>query len=317
MAISYQQVYENIATMLNAGIDLKKTLHTSVNGANRELHDAVIAVEKSVNKGSSLINAFLRHPKIFPPFDRALIDAGEKSGRLPEVFQSLADWYRLKTRMMLIIKSGLTRPVLTLTSAAFIMPLPVVITSAGKYLLLVISLLAIFYIPPISLLIIYHKFKDHVSFRLFFDKIFLKIPIAGKAMLNMALGRYCFGFWMLFESGVPMDKCAETATDLCGNSVISAMLSEGKRSTLQGNPVSSGFSRELPDDFLSIWKVGEESGRLGETLKRLYEKMLERAEYYFIELSRWIPRIVSALIAMFFIWYILKSYNVFMPRVID
>ena len=83
MAISHQQVYENIATMLEAGVDLKKTLHTSVKSADRELHDAVISVEKSVRKGGTLISAFSRYPKIFPVFDRALIDAGEKSGRLP------------------------------------------------------------------------------------------------------------------------------------------------------------------------------------------------------------------------------------------
>ena len=88
MPISYQQVYENIATMLNAGIDLTKTLHTSVKGADSELHDAVISIEKSVAKGDTLTRAFSRHTKLFPLFDRALIEAGEKSGRkisFPEV----------------------------------------------------------------------------------------------------------------------------------------------------------------------------------------------------------------------------------------
>lgn len=315
MAISHQQVYENIATMLNAGVDLKKALHTSVNGAGRELRDAVISVEKSVGKGGTLNRAFSRYPKIFPAFDRALIDAGEKSGRLPEIFQALADWYRLKTRMMLIIKSGLTRPFFSLAAAAFIMPFPTVLTSTGKYIFSVILLLMVFYGPPVTLVILYRKLNEHGSFRVFLEKFLLKIPIAGKAVWNLSLGRYCFGFRMLFESGIPIDKCAQIAADLCGNSVISGMVADGKQNAQQGNPVSSGFSRELPEDFISIWRVGEKSGRLGGTLKKLHEKMLERAEYNFIELSRWIPRLISALIALFFIWYILKSWNVFGPGI--
>ena len=158
MAISHQQVYENIATMLNAGIDLKKALHTSVNGANRKLHDAVIAIEKSIGKGNTLTSAFSRHPEIFPLFDRTMIEAGERSGRLPEIFQTLADWYRLKTRMMLIIRSGLMRPVLTLTGSAFIIPLPAIMTSMGKYISSFILLLMIFYLPPVTFLILYQNY---------------------------------------------------------------------------------------------------------------------------------------------------------------
>ena len=304
-----------MATMLNAGIDLKKALHTSVKGAIQELFDAVIAIEKSVSKGNTLTRAFSMHLKQFPSFDRTLIEAGEKSGRLPEIFQSLADWYRLKTRMFLIIRSGLMRPFLTLTAAAFIMPLPVIMTSISKYAFFVILLLMIFYIPPVTIVILYQKLHKKGDFRILIEKTLLKIPIVRKAIWNLELGRYCFGFWMLFESGVLIDKCAQAATDLCGNSVISDMLSGGIRSSQQGSPVSSGFSRELPEDFLAIWKVGEESGRLSETLKKLHEKLLEKAEYNFLELSRWIPRLVSALVALFFIWYILKSWHVFVPKV--
>ncbi len=315
MAISHQQVYDNIATMLNAGVDLTTSLNTSANGAEKKLHDAVMTIKKSAAKGKTISSAVVRYPKIFPAFDRALIDAGEKSGRLPEIFQSLADWYRLKTRMMLIIKSGLTRPVLSLTAAAFIMPFPLIMTSVSKYLVYVISLLALFFVPPVLLVIAYNKIPEHGSLRALPEKTLLKIPVAGKAMWNLTLGRYCFGFRMLFESGLPIEKCARVATDLCGNSVIADMLAGGEESAQQGNPVSSGFSRELPFDFLSIWRVGEESGRLGETLKKLQENFLTNAEQNFIFLSRLIPRLVSTLVALFFIWHILKSWHVFGPGV--
>jgi type II secretory pathway component PulF len=316
MIIHYQQVYEQIATMLNAGLDLKKALHTAADVSNRELHDAIIAVGRSIERGDTLARALARQQKIFPLPDRTLIDAGEKSGRLPEVFEALADWYRFKDRLLMIMKSGLMRPFITLTAAAFIMPAPTIFSdSMGAYISSVLLLLVVFYIPPTLIFVLYRKSDKQGSFRLFIDKLFLKIPLAGSALRNMALGRYCFGFWMLFESGVAIDKCAQIATELCGNSVISAMVTGGGRSAQQGSPVSKGFSSELPDDFLAIWKVGEESGRLGETLRRLYEKQIEKAEYYFKELSSWGVRLVSALVGLVIIYYILKNASVFVPKI--
>jgi len=315
MTISHQQVYESIATMLNSGLDIKKSLHTSVNGADKELHDAVIAVKKSAEKGDTLARAFIKQSRVFPLMDRTLVDVGEKSGRLPDVFQSLADWYRFKTQILMIIKSGLMRPILLLVAAAFIIPLPTIFTdSIGKYIFSVFILLTIFFLPACSGLYIYLNSGEQSNFRKFTEKISLRIPLVGNALWNLSLGRYCFGFWMMFESGVPVEKCTQIAADLCGNHVVAKMLAGATKSVKQGNPVSDGFSSELPGDFISIWKVGEESGRLGETLIKLYKKQIEKAEYCFLELSQWIPRAVYALVVLFFVWYILGNVSVFIPK---
>ena len=114
---------------------------------------------------------------------------------------------------------------------------------------------------------------------------------------------------MLFESGVPIEKCAQIATDLSGNTLISEMVAGGSKSAQQGNPVSSGFSSELPGDFLSIWKVGEESGRLSQTLTKLYKKQIELAENSFLELSQWLPRLVWSLVMIYFAYYIISFWS--------
>ncbi len=316
MTIFHQQVYDKIAAMLNAGIDLKKALGMAADVGNRELRDAVLALVRSIDRGDTLSGALARQSKSFPLADRTLIDAGERSGRLPRTFQALADWYRLKTRLIMIVRSGLIRPLLTLLAAAFIMPAPVFFReSTGAYILDVLILLIIFFAPSLLMILMYRKADKQGDLRIFIDKMLFKIPLLGKALRNMALGRYCFGFRMLFEAGVPVENCAQVAAGLCGNNVISGMVREGAISAKKGNPVSQGFSSGLPEDFLSIWKVGEESGRLGETLKRLYEKQVQRAEYYFKEFSAWVIRFVSALTGLIMIWYILSSASVFISKI--
>lgn len=316
MPISYQQVYDSMATMLASGLDLKKSLHTSVNGAQKPLHEAVLSVVKSIDRGNTLSRSVIRHPKIFPLLDRTLIDVGEKSGRLPDVFQSLADWYRFRNRIIDIIRAGLTQPVLLLAAAAFIIPLPTIFTdSLFKYISTVLVLLFIFFVPVSVSVILFIKSGEKSGFRMLVEKIFLKIPLVGSAIWNLALARYCFGFRMLYESGVPMENCARISIDLCGNNVIAGMFSGAPESVKHGNPVSEGFSGDLPGDFISIWKIGEESGRLGDTLRKMYEKRIETAEFCFIGLSQWIPRFVYGAVSLFFIMYILRNVSVFIPKI--
>lgn len=300
MAISYEQVYDSIGTMLNSGLDIKESLNTSAKGAKKELHDAIITVKKSIEKGDTLAKAFRKQSRMFPLMDRTLIDVGEQSGRLPHVFKSMADWYRFKKKMSSMIMSGLNYPMFNLGAAAVIMPLPLLFSATvSKYFYSVFANFVTFFVPPILLIMFYLKASKQGSLRIYMEKICLKIPLVGHAIWNLSLGRYCFGFWMLYESGVSIEKCAQIAAELSENKVISDMLIGGKKSAQQGNPVSAGFSRELPGDFISIFKVGEVSGKLGETLKKLYKNHIERAEIFIKEVSAWVPRIVWAIVAIY------------------
>lgn len=315
MTISYQQVYDSIATMLDSGLDIKESLNTSAKGAKNELHDAIIAVKKSVEKGDTLARAFRKQSRVFPLMDRTLVEVGESSGRLPDVFKSLADWYRFKAKIIMIIKAGLRKPIGNLLAAAFIMPLPLLFSdSSGSYPLSVMKLLLIFFGPAFAIVILYMKSGEQGGFRLFVEKMVFKLPLAGNAMRTLALGRYCFGFWMLFESGIPVEKCAQIATDLSGNALVSEMVAGGSDSARQGAPVSSGFSSELPADFLSIWKVGEKSGRLSQTLTKLYKKQIELAENSFLELSQWLPRLVWSLVMIYFAYHIISFWSGYFTR---
>lgn len=300
MTISFQQVYDSLATMLNSGLDIKESLNTSARGAKKDLHDAIIAVKKSVEKGDTLAKAFRKQSRVFPLMDRTLVDVGEQSGRLPHVFKSLADWYRFKKKILSMILSGLNYPMFNLAAAAVIMPLPYLFSAtASKYFYLVFTNFVTFFVPPVLVIAFYLKASKQGSLRVYLEKICLKIPLVGHAIWNLSLGRYCFGFWMLYESGVSIEKCAQIGAELSENKVISDMLIGGKKSAQEGNPVSAGFSSELPADFISIFKVGEVSGKLGETLKKLYKNHIEKAEIFIKEVSTWVPRIVWAIVAIY------------------
>ena len=292
MKTSHEEVYGSLATLLDAGLDLKRALRSSVVKGNGDLHDAILATVKSIGRGTTLAGALAKQPEVFPLSDRAMIEVGEKSGRLPEAFRALAEWYRLKAQLWRIMKSGLTRPLLSIHIAAFILPIRRLFLGQtwDEYILSVFSFLMIFYVPTAALIVLYRWSGKQGGFRRLLDGVLSKVPVLGNALRDIALGRYCFGFWTLFVSGFPMPRCAGMAADLSGNAVVSAMVVGGRESARQGKPISRGFSSKVPHDFLALWAVGEESGRLEQTVRHLYEKRIEEGEYYLREFFRWLPR---------------------------
>jgi type IV pilus assembly protein PilC len=311
MKISKTELYRRLATLSTAGFDLERTLHTSITEENGTLHDAVIEVTKSIERGVTLSGALAKHPKVFPVLDRAIIEVGEKSGRLPEVFKTLAEWYELKAQLWRIIKSGMGRPIFSIHAAAFILPIHMVFMDLRlEYILSVLFFLMIFYVPTVGMISLYRSSSRQGNLRKLLERVLLKIPILGKGLRDIALARYCFGFWALYTSGFPMPGCAEIAADLSGNAAVSAMFCGGKESAQQGKPVSKGFSPDVPRDFLRLWVVGEESGRFDQTLRHLYEIRIEQGKFYLKEFSRWLPRMIYFFVVIVIGYYLLSKGSI-------
>lgn len=185
----------------------------------------------------------------------------------------------------------------------------------GEYILSVFGFLMIFYVPTGGMISLYRSSGKQGGFRLLLDSTLLKVPLLGRGLRDIALGRYCFGFWTLFVSGFPMPRCAEIAADLSGNAAVSAMLDGGKESARRGKPVSKGFSSKVPHDFLALWAVGEESGRLDQTLRHIYKERVEQGEYYLKEFSRWLPRFIYVVVAGVIFYYFISKASIFTGRI--
>jgi len=113
---------------------------------------------------------------------------------------------------------------------------------------------------------------------------------------------------MLIKAGVPITDCAERAASAAGNAVVTDLVKPAAVSAKAGNPVSDGFPPKLPKDFLEIWRVGEETGKLDDVTKRLADGNAEAAEFWFTEFARWLPRLIYCLICLLMIYYIIVNF---------
>ena len=313
-------VYNNLSTMLEAGLPVRRCLETAISPVKGPQRRAWEDVARAVRAGDGLAQAMVRHPQEFAQLDVLLIEAGEVSGELPETLKRLSQWYSFRQRMKKMVISKMTLTILVLTAAAFVIPFPdwfLQRISGWEYLLMASVPLAVFFVPiGVVWAIVRHTPKTGVL-RTFVDGAALKIPLVGQAVKQLALSRYLRAFHTMFKAGIPIVQCAQASADITGNAVVREWLEPGAQSARAGHPVSEGFGREFPRDFLDVWIVGEESGKLDQATERLAKIAAEKAEWMITQIAKWLPKLIYAVIAMWIIYNIFKMMGVRVDQIDD
>ena len=310
MSDSRINLYHNLSVMLDAGIPIIRALQSvSKDGRYGRLFRTI---EQQVAAGSSLSDVIRQYPRQFDKLDQTLIHVGEETGQLAEMFEELNRWYSFRQRMNRAMRPGMIFSIFMIHALAFVAPVvPFALGGfdVGIYLNGFLRILAIFYIPALMILAVAFLTPKHGPLRWMLDAFVIRTPLLGKAIRELELSRYSKIFSITYKAGVPITRCVEIATDSVGNLVMRRRLSGACEKVKQGDEMAAGFSRSLPYEFICVWEVGEESGELDESARRLGKMHADNAEMRFSIIAKWIPIISYAIIACVMIYYIFKGYS--------
>jgi type II secretory pathway component PulF len=294
-ASTLANMYYKLATLVDAGIPLLRTLDAAAEGETRSVNRSLLEVRRSVGKGMGLAEAMGHHPGMFGKFDCVLIEAADTSGKLEECFKMLADWYQFLRRARNTVLTGLTYPLFMLHIAAFVIPLPGLILGRmdfWSYLWSIATGLSVFYVPVGVLIAILTLGPRWPLTRLIIDNLLLRIPLLGKGILELSISRFCRAFNMLYKAGVPIAQCFAKAPQVAGNRVVARMFEGGARAVAQGRDAGTGLSKSLPTEYVDLWRIGEECGQLDKSVDKIAEISADRADMVLTEFARWLPRII-------------------------
>lgn len=298
------QAYYDLATMVDAGVPILRTLDIVVEGRKGYLKRVFSQIREAVGKGSSLSEALEQHPRVFSEMDRMLIDAAETSGSLSTSFSMLSEWHQFVHRIIWRILAGLAYPFLILHAGAFVANVPGAILGGAtvqQYLWSVAQLLLIFYIPAAVVLVLLLLQKRARILRWPLDYLALRIPVLGLALRQISICRYAKAFGMLYGAGVPMTETVERANRVTGNVVVARLFEGAEASVRAGGMPSEGFSARLPSEYRQLWQIGEETGDLDRTSAKVAEIAGDRADLYFSIFAKWMPIFIYVLVAIFLI----------------
>jgi len=310
VAATLALAYHNLSTLLAAGVPLLRSLDTTADSLDRRLGPAFRQLSQAAAKGRPLARTMDNRPDVFAPTDVMIVLAAETSGTLPESLALLAKWHEFQQSIKRKMLSAMMLPVIMIHAAAFLAPLPGFFLGGWHvaiYIRQVISILLLFYIPA-GLIFGIIRFSPRTGvLRTLLDMALLRIPLLGTALYRLSLSRYCRVFYMLTKAGLPITDCAEQSADAAGNAVVARQVRGGSASAKAGRPVSAGFSTRLPVEFINLWQVGEETGKLEDAAKRLADNIRGSADFMFGEFAAWLPRMIYFLVCLIIAYFIFRN----------
>lgn len=289
-------------TLLKAGIPIMRALagiQSSV--GNQKLAQVVGQLRVSLDSGRELSVAMTEHPKVFDSFYISMIRVGETTGNLDNIFLRLSEHIEFDRFMRGQIKSALQYPMFVLTAMAIaivvinVMVIPQfekVFASMHADLPFITKMLIAFsnFMRNYWFVLIGMiagagwAFKTYVktaSGRSNWDRIKMRIPIAGKIIFKGTMARFARSFALSTRSGLPILSALRLVSQTVENEYISAKIlsmSAGieRGETILRTATQTGVFNSL---VLQMIAVGEESGSLDTLMQEIADMYQADVEY--------------------------------------
>ncbi len=299
--------------MLGAGMGVLQALdQLSKNPPSRSFRPRLVAVKEDLDQGSTFTEALRRRGDWLPSFDLALLEAGERSGRVDACCHLLAEYYRERAQMMRKVASDLAYPFFLVHAAVFLFPFPALFVSGDilGYLTQALGILLPLY-GAVALLVYACQGRHGEWWRSTLEQIFGMIPVLGPARRSLAIARLSAALEALVNAGVSILNAWELAGTASGSPAL-------RREILRWRPrLESGetpaeilrTSSSFPEIFSNLYATAEVTGTVDTTLKRLFHYYQDEATVKMRALAEWTPRLIYIGIMLIIAARILSFYT--------
>ncbi len=287
-------------SLLKAGLPLLKSLYIIRSKVENPYFSIVLdEIISSVEKGEAFSESVKKFSDVFGILYSSILSSGEKSGNLPKVIFDYNEYLKKTQQMKKRIKRALIYPsfVFTFSLLVFTFIMVYIIPKFAKFYenfdasLPILTQFTIgvakfmknyilfFILLFIFLLFFINKLKKNSKFKIFYDKLKLKMPF-GYLVKDFYISIYSRNISLMLEGGITILKSLNISLSSVKNSYLYKILLPVERDVLEGESLSSSFEKTgiFPSSYIEIVKVGESSGSLDRMLKEATEYLEERIE---------------------------------------
>ena len=313
------EFYYQLGQLTSAGLGLVRALeqlqnHPPAFSYRRPIRELL----KRLADGYTLADSVNSLGLWLPAFDRALLRAGEESGRLDSCFKLLADYYNERARLARQVITDLAYPAFLFHFAIFIFPFAKFFTSGDwqTYLIKTVGVL----IPIYALLfamIFAAQSRHGETWRGIVEAFLRPVPILGTARHYLALGRLAASLEALLSAGVSIIEAWELAATASGSPALKRTVLAWRPQITGGVTPAEAVSRssKFPQIFASQYTSGEISGKLDETLGRLARYYQEEGSRKLHAVAQWTPRAVYLFIVFMIAWHVIQFWTGYFKQV--
>lgn len=309
-----------LATMMKSGVPIVMALEIIASGSkNPTMKKMVNNLKMDIEGGASIYEAMSQYPVQFDDLYRNLVRAGETSGVLETVLETIANYKENTESIKGKIKKALFYPATVIAVAIIVCAILMIFvvpvfkqtfsefgTDLPAFTSLVFGISDQFVkwwwligiIAAAAVTAFLFIYKRSRPLRHFIDRMLLKLPVIGKVLNDSAVARFARTLAVTFKAGVPLVEALDNVSGATGSVVYEQAVLRMKDDVAVGYPVNVAMKQVnvFPHMVVQMTAIGEEAGALDAMLFKVAEFYEEEVNNTVDALSSLIEPMVMVII---------------------
>lgn len=332
-AMDVQLFSRQMYTLLKSGVPIFRGLAGLQESAiNKAFAKVLQDLRENLDAGRELSAAMRRHPNVFSSFYISMVRVGEMTGRLDEIFLRLFNHLEFERDMRERIRTALRYPSFVLAAMViamvviniFVIPAFAQVYAGFKAelpimtrVLIASSKFTVRFWPLLLAIAVggFFGFKLYIGTkvgRYQWDKIKLRMPLAGTIIQKGTLARFARSFSLASRSGVPIVQALSVVAQVVDNAYISGRIEQMRDGVERGESVlrTAVTTGVFTPIVLQMIAVGEETGEIDDLMDEIAGMYEREVEYEVKTLS---ARIEPILLVGLGILVTILALGIFLP----
>ncbi len=297
-----------LAGLVTAGLPLERALSTlSQEAETPRQRDLVSALREEVNAGATFAKALAQYPREFSAIYLAVIAAGEQSGHLDMVLESLAEDLQAQQALRNKLLAATLYPAIVSVVAllivffllTYVVPQVAQVFSSNQqalpwlttFMLGLSALVQALWLWALLLVLLgvwlLRLALRQSDFQQRFDAAWLQLPLIGRLSRGYNAARFASTLAMLAAAGVPILKALQAASDTLSNAAMRRDAQEAYAMVREGAPLASALAQHarFPRLLVMFARLGEQTGTLPTMLQRTAQQLGEEVQRRAMQLA--------------------------------
>lgn len=287
------------------------------------------AIADRIRQGSSLAEAIHEQGNYFPPNFHRLVEVGQESGRLETVLERMAEHYKQMAELQDEFRGSILWPLIQLAMALAVVSVliylpPLLAPDATD----AADLLGIGLVGGRGLVIFWAWVSAAVAAGVgfwlllrngklaFLGHALTRVPVLGRALLTFDEATFVQSLALAIESGVTAANAIALSFKSASSPAFKAKADAARESILQGREMHAVLRDTglFSPDTIEAVELGEESGRLAETLDKHFRVMRMKVKFAMAAITQIASSVVWIAVAALLVLMIFRLFGRYVSK---
>lgn len=306
-------LYRELAKLTDASVQLDRSLGILLGQRRSPLQRAYLeGLKRGLAEGMGLADAIKQHHAgLASGLELALIEAGERSGKLGMSFNHLARYFAAMEGAQQKSRQAMIYPLILAHLAVLLPELPSLIVPQegdhpGSRMLMG---LAVLWLLIFGGLASWRWLSDRAIASPAVDSMLNRLPLMGRARRHWALARFCQVSHSCLLAALNMAVTVRLAGQASQSGLMQRGAEQAAESILQGEPLGESLAEAnaFEVEFVHAIATAEEVGKIDEEMARWSTSETLAAHEAVDHAAQWLPKVGYAFVVVFVAYRIIST----------